>query len=101
MMYACQDERTNLPHNEYLGDFTFGDDSMSFGDAFIFNLKSEPDGSDKSERAKYLDMDDTFVFSAQQSGFATVILSRLLLCPSTGVVKWRLGHYHPSPRREE
>ena len=76
-MYACQDERTNLPHNEYLGVFAFCDDFMSFGDAFIFNLKSEPGRSDKSERAKYPDMDDTFVFSAQQRGFAADILSRL------------------------
>ena len=74
---------------------------MSFRDAFIFNLKSEPDRSDKSERAKYLDIDDTFILSAQQRGFATDILSRLLLCPSTGVVKWELGDYHSSPRREE
>ena len=92
MMYVCRKEGVRLPPNEYLhkvfqesfekGRGTSTDPFVVYGDAFIFKKEPESKGSDKPEGARYIDMDEGFVESAQGAWFAKSILEKLLINPS-------------------
>ena len=91
MMYVCRKDGGRLPPNEYLhkvlqesfikGRGTSTDPFVVYGDAFIFKKEPESKGSDKSEGARYIDMDEGFVKSAQGAYFAKSILEKLLISP--------------------
>ena len=93
MMYLCVDERSGLPHNDYLEklvELGRGPNIPStrfkvYGDAFVFRMESESKGYDEGRRARYVHMDDGFVDSAMSRGtvatWAFCLLRRLLLSP--------------------
>ena len=92
-MYFCLDERSELPHNEYLEELVNlgrGPEIPTvpfkvYGDAYIFRLESTSSGLDEHRPAEYVDMDRGFVNSALSRGevgtWAFCLLRMLLLCP--------------------
>lgn len=94
MMYMCQDHEANLPHNEYLENlfkvcYSKGRSALMaprtiFGDAFVFMMEPKSDQFDKSQRARYIDMDKGFVDSAIDSCWAKSVLEKLLMYPAKG-----------------
>lgn len=68
MMYVCLDKRADLPQNKHLRVLHYLDDVTAYRDAFVFKMKPGSDGLDQSGHTEYLDMDDTFVLSAQNWG---------------------------------
>ena len=93
MMYLCLDERSELPHNDYLEELVSLGRGPAiatvpfnvYGDAFVFRMESKSKGIDERWPAKYLHMDGGFVDSAtsrrQVGAWAFCVLRRLLLCP--------------------
>ena len=101
MMYMCLDERSGLPHNEYLEELVNLGEGPStpfvpfkvYGDAFVFRMgstKSKQHG--ENQRAKHIHMDWDFVDSAlsrrrELGSWAWIILRKLLIRPEKGA--WR------------
>lgn len=92
MMYLCLDERSELPHNDYLEELVnLGRGPIKtilfkvYGDAFVFRMKSKSKGSDERLPATYVHMDSGFVDSATSriyvGAWAFVVLRKLLSCP--------------------
>lgn len=56
MIYACLNKRAGLPINKFL-DTKMAYDTTVCGDAFVFRIEANVDGTDKPGRANYIDMD--------------------------------------------
>ena len=94
MMYLCLDERSELPHNDYLeGLVNLGKELEDqgrepikpvplkvYGDAFVFRMKSKSKGSDERMPAQYIHMTSGFVDSATSvrldNGVIDIVTSR-------------------------
>lgn len=97
MMYACVDEEAGLPQNKYLEDiiekqkgkgrWTAMGEIKVYGDAFVFKMKSDSEGSDEPKRAQYVDMDEDFLWSVN---LARDLLRQLLMYPRKG--EWKYGN---------
>lgn len=96
MMYLCLDERSELPHNDYLEELVeLGRGPLIptvpfkvYGDAFVFRMESKSKNVDERRPAIYVHMDDGFVDSATSrepvGAWAFCLLRMLLLCPHKG-----------------
>lgn len=94
MMYVCVDAGACLPPNEYLNQVRkeaseTGKHALPpmpvYGDAFIFKKEPKSAGGDESERARYIDMGEEFVYKGRvYCHYAKVVLRKLLTFPTDG-----------------